>query len=212
MRKVLLFVCAVALAATASATTITPGTSNASPSVLNPFPSSFTVVESSTGNSFTGVDASSNAVFQGTFDTAVIKDNSTGYLTFIYQFKTTAGPDSIVRMSTTNFTGFSTDAGYYTDAYFANLGTGSVAPDALDRSSNGSVVGFTFNNGVAPGQTTYLLAIKTNAYGWTSTGSTQFQDGGIASVKSYAPTVPEPATMTLLASGLLMFGVKRFRK
>jgi hypothetical protein len=212
MKKILLLACAVALTATlASATTIAPGTSGATPSVLDPFPS-YTVRDVSGPTSFTGLDASNNVKFTGSFETAVITDNNTGYLTFLYQFSVnSSSPDSIVRMSSTNFAGFTTDAGYYTSAWFTLMGPGSVAPDTVDRSFNGSVVGFNFNQGVAPGTTTYLLAVVTNAHGWT-TGSTQFQDGGVATVKSYAPTVPEPATMTLLASGLLMFGVKRFRK
>jgi hypothetical protein len=212
MRKVLLLICVVALAATfASATNLAPGQNNQTPTLLNPFDFTVNILAVSGPTNFTGYDASNNVAFTGSFETAVVKDATTGYLTFVYEFTTTGGPDSIVRMSSSSFTGFTTEAGYWTDAYFTAMGYGSLAPDTVDRSSNGSVVGFNFFNGVAPGQMTYLLGIHTNAYGY-KTGSTQFQDGGVATVKSYAPTVPEPATMTLLASGLLMFGMKRFRK
>ena len=157
----------------------------------------------------------------GTLRTAVFMESS-GTLDFYYQLSNDASSKtSIGRESNTNFDGFLTSVGFRTDgssdamlapAGFAN---GTMPPDLTDRSSG--VVGFSFSlavgDKVAPGETSNILIISTNARNFTA-GNAELLDGGSVTVAAFQPaTVPEPATMALLGGGLLaLAGIRRYRR
>lgn len=128
-----------------------------------------------------------------------------GQLDFLLQITVNANStDSIARISTASFTGFSTDVGF-------NVCCGGTMADEITRSLSGSVVGWNFNSqpgdlGILPGGSSAVLEIDTNAYGFLN-GVISVIDGGTTDVKGFAPTaVPEPASLMLFGSGLVGLG------
>jgi hypothetical protein len=158
-------------------------------------------------------------VFTGNLREVVVTEGVTGSLDFIYQVAVTGGPDSVGRMTTTDFAGFTTDVGSCSTCVdVINLNgpqTGTITPDEITRGILGNNVGFNFDipsAHLAPGQETFLLVIKTNATTWGG-GSTQLIDGGVATLDTFAPT-PEPAFSAVLLGGLFgagLFVTRRFR-
>jgi len=147
--------------------------------------------------------------YGGDLDSEVYADPTTGNLDFVYQFSNTfAGGDSILHFSVSGFPGWTTDADYLT-------GTGTNADDApaqVTRNSDdgGSTLDFAFPSGVAVGEDSAEVIVKTNApvsY-FDEDGSASFQDG--SSVTIVAPaTVPEPATAAIAAFGVCAPGLRR---
>jgi len=166
---------------------------------------------------FTGLNATNNAVYTGDLREFVVTDTVTGNLDFVYMMAVTGGPDAVGRMTTTNFSGVTTDVGYSSGfADFLGLGdTPAVAPDDISRGSAGNTIAFNFNipsEHLATGQETFLLVVKTNATTWGA-GSTQIIDGGVATVQTFSPS-PEPALAGVLLGGLFGTGLlitHRFR-
>ncbi|HEY3937120.1 MAG TPA: PEP-CTERM sorting domain-containing protein [Bryobacteraceae bacterium] len=171
----------------------------------------------------------STSTMSGTYEAAVYSDpNNTfgaGNLDFVYQVSNDAGStDSIGRVSAINFTGWSTDVGYTSTGSALGSGfvDGTIAPELVDRVSPGDSIGFSFNAPlttlIAPGQTSTMLIIETNATTYKP-GDLNIIDGGVSTVATYepgsAPTTPEPASMLLMGGGLLLMArirrVKRVR-
>lgn len=209
----------VTLSSTTHATLLPNGTVTAAPSVITL--GSFTTLATSTQN-FTGVSADPSAPtpFTGSFTTSVINEgsaNSLGGLTFVYDFGNN-GPNTLRRFTATNFGGFTVDVGY--DGPGPIVGAATINPLNLDRSStasdNGAVIGFDFTGGtqpgVAAGQSSSYLVIRTNANSFR-TGGVSIIDGGTANVPAFAPTsVPEPGTMVAALLGLTAIGGLRLRR
>ncbi|HVN04498.1 MAG TPA: PEP-CTERM sorting domain-containing protein [Bryobacteraceae bacterium] len=137
----------------------------------------------------------------------------TGCLDFFVLVTSNASSlDDIERITLASFGSYETDVGYST-------GTGSVlgtAPDTVDRSSSGGVIGFNFAvpAGVAPGAETEVLEIETNATSFVA-GTLQIIDSSVASVAAFAPAVvPEASSisMTLLGTALLGIGLAGRRR
>ncbi len=127
-----------------------------------------------------------------------------GCLDFVYQF-TDLGPDINARFTMYNFdngANWSLDVG--TDPF------GLHDPTSIDRSLSGSVVGFNYNPGdeIMPGETTPLLVIETDARNFDFNGFLSAQDGtaGFAAAYEPAATTPEPSSLGLLGSGLMVVG------
>lgn len=152
---------------------------------------------------FTGINSVSGIVFTGSLDTQVYADS--GGLDFVYQLSNNSNSlDSIERMASSGFSGYTTNADYI-------AGTGAASPFLVSSSTSGDVIGFSFLSAAAiqPGQTSDTLVIKTDATAFT-TGSVSVSDGGVANVSSFSPVaVPEPASATVAAFGFSALALRR---
>jgi hypothetical protein len=149
------------------------------------------------------VSAPSAVPFTGTLTASVITGDVTnpfGGLTFTFRLHNDATSlSSFGRFTTLDFSGFLTDVSYQAPG----LGRPSTS---TDRSvAPGVSVGWDFSalglGRLLPGEDSALLVIQTDAHGFTG-GSANIIDGSIAtSFASFAPAVPEPASIALLAIG-----------
>jgi hypothetical protein len=118
---------------------------------------------------------------------------------------TNAGPGIIERISASNFAGFATDVGYNT------AGGAGIAPNTVDRSADGSVIGFNYlgSNELEAGQNTMLLEIQTDALAYTN-GTVTVQDGAAGFNIGFSPSsAPEPGTMALFGLGFIGLGMAK---
>jgi hypothetical protein len=163
--------------------------------------------------SFTGIDSYGNIWFSGDLQVRIVREDISGTLDFYYKISNSAGSlDGIERISLSDFTGWDTDVDWRID------GLGSVAPSYADRQLSGGTVSFNFTNFpgtpglVAPGSESRFIFIKTNATSYTA-GSAVLIDGGIASVRAYAPALPEAGALFLFGTGLIgLVGYRRVRR
>jgi hypothetical protein len=222
---------AIAFAAPLSATTISPGQC-AGPSPCIAALDTWTTI-SNLGTFVTGkTETITSSDYSGIFRTAVYR-NSSNFLDFYYQFTSNSSSiGAINRMTTVNYTGYTTNVGWTTQDIDGSGGSGSgatavnflqnaifmQAPTSADRSTGpGGTIGFSFPNSIAgatvdPGETSRILVIRTNAINY-STGSTFFLNGSIASNSSFAPTaIPEPGTYVLMGAGLIALGLVRRKR
>jgi hypothetical protein len=158
-----------------------------------------------------------------TINTAVYRDPSNifgaGDLAFVYQIINSANSaTSLERLTGTSFTGFATDVGYTVNGSVLSGGlfsNGTIFPAQVDRNGPGSVVGFTFTvpggpeGGVAPGTTSSVLVIETNATTFAA-GNLSVIDGGSFTGSAFQPTgtpiVPDGGSTAILM-GLGLFGI-----
>ncbi len=151
----------------------------------------------------------SSKYVSGTLEQKVFQE-ANGILDFYYLVHNNSSSiDNIGRLTTNDFTGFTTDVSYLT--------TGGTAPTAADRSAGGDTVGFDFKgangNTLAPGSNSAWIEISTDATSFAFIGSSNVIDGGVASVTTYSPTAaPEPMSMSLLGAGLAGFGLLGLRR
>lgn len=197
-----------ALVSTAAAAPLAVGTAQV-PVSAEPDPVGLTIDSASTPFTVPGS-------FSGTLMSEVISgdaSNPHGGLTFVYTLLNSAGPNSIGRFSIDGFLGFLTDVSY------SDPGAG-VAPAFADRNPFGDVVGFSFLSFpldpkagfLSPGSTSRRLVIQTDATHYHSVVGSLI-DGGVTTVATFGPRVPEPASIVMAGlGGLALLGFARRRR
>jgi len=140
-------------------------------------------------------------------------------LTFTYLLENAATSiHELHRFTVSSFSGFGTDVSYVAK-------DGTTPPTFVDRSPViGDVVGFNYPTSVppvfvtsgplAPGSTSSLMVIQTNALNWVPTFASVI-DGSTTMVLSLAPgpLVPEPSSIVLAAmSTAALYAVGRRRR
>jgi len=152
------------------------------------------------------VDINSLTTATGTYSVKVYKSTAAGqnffgigFLTFIFNYSVTTGPDEINRVTVDQYAGFSVQAWA---THTANPDTSSV-----DRSGGtGNVIGMNYAmpNTLVAGNSSETFAFDTNATNFTI-ASINFFDGGVSTNPSFGPTAnaPLPATAGM---GLSLIG------
>jgi hypothetical protein len=147
-------------------------------------------------------------------------NNPWGGLTFTYQvFADSSSTEGVRRFTAGNFGGFQTDVSYDDvgggyDVLPAALPVSSVAPQSVDRSGSGNVIGFDFPllySPIQPGMNSALLVIQTDAMAWQP-GLASVIDASAETVLSLAPIVPEPTTAGLMGLGAIALMAARRRR
>jgi len=174
--------------------------------VLGPFLASTGVED------FTAKNSLGQATITGEYEAMVYSDPKNVFCAgcldfFVIVESNSTSTDDIERITLAAFGNFLASAGY-------SGGKGSVsgvAPSTVDRSSNGNVIGFTFNepSGVPPGGETEVLEIETNAKAFM-TGTMQIIDSSVASVQTFEPclgVVPEAGSISLTLLGGALLGI-----
>jgi hypothetical protein len=195
--------CALSMASLASATVLTPGSSGAP----DPFSNAGWTLLATTGS-----QALSSGTFTANATSWVYSDSANtfcaGCLDFVYMVTRTGGNDPIERITAGSFAGYSVDAGVVTSSP-------GFAPLTVDRSANGGVVGFNYQNAanLTGTESTQLLVIQTNATSFTA-GLMSVQDQLSANGVGFQPSAatPEPVSMSLLGGGLALIGLGRWRR
>jgi len=195
--------CALSMASLASATVLTPGSAGAP----DPFSNAGWTLLATTGS-----QALSSGTFTANATSWVYSDSANsfcaGCLDFVYLVTRTGGDDPIERITASSFAGYSVDAGVVTSSP-------GFTPLSVDRSANGAVIGFNYQNAanLTGTQSTQLLVIQTNARAFTA-GLLSVQDGQAANGVGFQPAAatPEPVSMSLLGGGLALIGLGRWRR
>ena len=206
----LAFAGVILLASASRANVISPGTSGASPD-------NFT---SLSGLNFV---ASNSATASAANFTEAVYRNSAGILDFMFQVTNTSSDLLFTREANTNFTGFSTDVGYITNGSTlpsSPFVDGTGGPLSVDRSVNGSTVGFNFTGFVGNFfqvgliGTTDVLVIATNATNFDSNGTValSFSLGGGGGDPFEPVATPLPAALPLFVTGLGGLGLLGWRR
>ena len=200
---------ALSVATPAMATVLVPGNADVTATSFSGAPG--TLITSQTAT-FTSVLGASD--FTGTVTEDVYQDSSTGLMDFVYQFTNDASSGKFIdQMAVANF------AGYTDDAYESTTGGFDGFTSSSNTSSGvhllGGTVSFDYTLGMAPGATSAIVMIKTNANEYQA-GTVSFINSGTATLTNFfAPaTTPEPSFFVLLGLGLvgIVGAVKQSRK
>jgi hypothetical protein len=195
--SIFLLTASFALRSTASIYTLLPGGS------INPTSSAFPVggtPEDTVVSDFT------TTTLNGSVTSTVIEgdtSNPYGGLTFTYllNLSNIGSTDSASELTAGAFAGFQTDVSFDS--------TAGIAPFNFSRSKTGDVLEFSWSPGVLPGQTGALIVVQTSALNF-QTGTGGVIDSVPGNVSVLVP-VPEPATCSLLVTGMGAFFLFRRR-
>jgi hypothetical protein len=184
-----------------------------------------------------GMDSNGDVFFTATISAAVyLASNPNPYcvggkcIDFYYQISNISNAvpptnvDPIARSTHTNFAGFVTDVynivtpGIFIPCSACPGGTfavGTIAPVLATRNTP-STVGFEFLDLLAPGTTSIVYVIRTDATDYKP-GATNLINGAVATRTTFAPavgniTVPETSELTLFGLGLTGIAVMARRR
>jgi hypothetical protein len=144
---------------------------------------------------------------QGTFEEQVIQAMGTGFLSFYYQVTLSAPPKGVIdTLEVSDFTNWTTDVGINT-AYGVIGNKGTVKPNQINVTPDGSTVNFEFSNLIAGAKpvTTVTLVVNTTSLTYMP-GTDGVIDSGVASVNGFEPG-PEPASIVLFGTVLAFTGL-----
>jgi hypothetical protein len=201
---------AAGLAATQAYASQCPNGSSCAPDAFGPETGS--TLLASIGHPYT----SQTGAVSGTLTEAVYSNPHNTYcsgcLDFLLQVTNSGNSTaSIVRASVSDFGTTLANIGYTTNGAAEPGGlftNGTVPPGSVDRSSTGSVIGWSFS-AIAPGDTTNVLEVQTNATNFIA-GEVTVTDGGSTTSSGFAPVAPAvviPELPWVAGAGLLGGGV-----
>jgi hypothetical protein len=127
-------------------------------------------------------------------------------LTFTFLL-TNAGPDTLERLVTVDYSGF------LTDANFSSSAPPGAIPITVDRSVSGKVVGWDYTGvgGIAAGGASATLVLHTNAPLFKPVVNSII-NGSVATAASFGPDIPEPTTLSAIGvAGLALIARRRSR-
>jgi len=203
MKHVVLTLALSGVLSTANATVLTPNVLTTSVDITPAFFGG-TLLD-------TAITSISNISYNGTARVAVY-DSGSG-LDFYYQFSNAASSQNgLERFSAYDFTSLGVTAidVFQTATGFGIFTNGTENSNYADRTTSG-VIGFNFvpdgTSKIAPGTTSFIQIIRTNATAYTS-GNFGLLDGIADNAVGFAPTaaVPEPEGYAMMLAGLGLIG------
>jgi len=171
---------------------------------------------------FFGQDAFGDTLYAGNLISSAYYDPSTHGMDFTYQVEATSGyADHIGLVAVSAYGDYPPDApnGYTVDADYVSA-SDELPYDTVNLSSldSGGTISMDYSTqgGIAPGDTTDIVLVKTNASSYDVFGGAAFSDDASADISALEPAgvvvVPEPMSLGLLAAGGVVCASRRSRR
>jgi len=151
---------------------------------------------------FIGMNALGETLYTGIVDSYVFRETAGNLLFGYIVYNDEDSVDEISAVSMTDFAGWVTEVGQDPGA----AGPGGSPATSATRSAGGGTVTFNFTRdplgrgALEQGTASFGMMIRTDATDYTR-GTVNVLNGAIATVESFAPAVPEPASLAALGVG-----------